>query len=115
VFVRVKPTDEIASDYISFGEDGQSITIKSLKKQKQSFLKHQIASYSFQFASILQNADQQSMFTTTRPAVDATLSGTPSCVLCNGGPGSGKMFTLNGAEGLNYARRGVIPGAISRT
>jgi hypothetical protein len=53
--------------------------------------------------------------TTTRPAVDAALSGTPSCVLCNGGPGSGKTFTLNGAEGLDYARRGVIPRAISRT
>ena len=59
VYVRVKPTEEFAEDFVKIGEDGQSVTIKSLTKPKRSFLKHQISSYSFQFASILQNADQQ--------------------------------------------------------
>lgn len=91
VYVRVRPTDTVDDEYITVGEDGQSITVKSLKKHPRSFLKHQISSYSFQFASILQNTDQQSMFSlTAKSAVDAALSGTPSCVLCNGGSGSGK-------------------------
>ena len=112
VYVRVKPTCEFADDYVNFGEDGQSVTIKSLKKQKRSFLKHQISSYSFQFASILQNSDQQSLFNlTTKPSVDNALNGINSCIICNGGPGSGKTFTLNG-EGTEYAKRGLIPRAI---
>jgi kinesin family protein 6/9 len=114
VVVRVRPTEEIAADFISVGEDGQSITVKSLKKQKRSFLKHQISSYSFQFASILQNTDQQSMFTlTTKSSLDNALAGTSTCILCNGGPGSGKTYTLNGQEGLDYANRGLIPRAIA--
>jgi kinesin family protein 6/9 len=109
----VRPTDDVDEEYITLGEDGQSITVKSLKKHPRSFLKHQISSYSFQFASILQNTDQQSMFSlTTKPAVDATLSGTASCILCNGGPGSGKTYTLNGHEGIDYPNRGLIPRAI---
>ena len=114
VCVRVKPTEEFASDFISFGEDGQSITVKSLKKHPRSFLKHQISSYSFRFATILQNADQQTMFNlTTKSAVDAALAGTPGCILCNGGPKSGKTYTLNGNEGNDYGNRGLIPRAIA--
>ncbi|OHT02299.1 Kinesin motor domain containing protein [Tritrichomonas foetus] len=113
VYVRVKPTNEIAEDFIKLGEDGQSVTVKSLKKPKRSFLKHQISSYSFQFASILQNADQQSMFNlTTKPAIDNALSGVPSCIICNGGPESGKTFTLNGPDN-DYPSRGLIPRAIA--
>lgn len=113
VYVRVKPTEEFAEDFVKIGEDGQSVTIKSLTKPKRSFLKHQISSYSFQFASILQNADQQSMFNlTTKPAIDNAINGVSSCILCNGGPGSGKTHTLNGPQN-NYAERGLIPRAIA--
>ena len=113
VHVRVKPTEDIATDYIKLGDDGQSITVKSLKPQKRSFLKHQISSYSFQFASILQNTDQQAMFNlTTRPTLDAALNGTSSCVIACGGPQSGKTYTLNGPE-FDYQNRGVIPRAIA--
>jgi kinesin family protein 6/9 len=114
VSVRVKPTPEVATDYISIGEDGQTITVKSLKKHPRSFLTHQISSYSFQFASILQNTDQPSMFNlTTKASLDAALSGTPSCILCNGGGGSGKTYTLNGMEGFDYPNRGLIPRSIA--
>lgn len=112
VYVRVKPTAEIAEDFIKLGEDGQSVTVKSLKKSKRSFLKHQISSYSFRFASILQNTDQQTMFNlTTKSAIDNAISGISSCILCNGGPGSGKTYTLNGIEN-SYPDRGLIPRAI---
>ena len=113
VHIRVKPTEDIATDYIKLGEDGQSITVRSLKPQKRSFLKHQISSYSFQFASILQNVDQQAMFNlTTRPTLDAALNGTSACILACGGPTSGKTYTLNGPE-YDYQQRGVIPRAIA--
>ena len=113
VHIRVKPTEDVATDYIKLGEDGQSITVKSLKPQKRSFLKHQISSYSFQFASILQNIDQQAMFNlTTRPTLDAALNGTSACILACGGPASGKTYTLNGPE-YDYQQRGVIPRAIA--
>jgi len=113
VHVRVKPTTDFASEYIKLGEDGQSVTVKSLKEHPRSFLKHQISSYSFRFASILQNADQQTIFgLTTRSSIDSALAGTPGCIISCGGPSSGKTYTLNGPNN-DYANRGVIPRAIS--
>lgn len=113
VYIRVKPTDEIANDFIKLGEDGQSITVKSLKKHPKSFLKHQISSYSFQFASILLNTDQQAMFNlTAKPALEAALNNIPGCIISCGGKGSGKSYTLNGPVG-DYHQRGMIPRAIN--
>lgn len=113
VYVRVKPTEEIDTDYIKLGEDGQSITVKSLKKHPRSFLKHQISSYSFRFASILMNTDQQAMFSLIgKPAIEAVLGGTSTCILSNGGPESGKTYTLNGPYN-DYINRGIIPRTIA--
>ncbi|EAY00218.1 Kinesin motor domain containing protein [Trichomonas vaginalis G3] len=112
VHIRVRPTEEIATDYIKLGEDGQSVTVKSLKVHPRSFLKHQISSYTFHFQSILLNTDQQAMFNlTTRPALDAALNGTPSCIICCGGVKSGKTYTLDGPDN-DYANRGLVPRAI---
>ncbi|KAH0788590.1 kinesin-like protein KIF9 isoform X2 [Histomonas meleagridis] len=113
VLIRVKPTEDFAEEYITIGEDEQSITVKSLKKRPRSFLKHQISSYSFQFGSILQNTDQQGLFLiTNKQALDDLINGISSCIICNGGPSSGKTYTLNGPYN-DYQNRGLIPRSIS--
>jgi hypothetical protein len=55
VHVRIKHRPEIDPDYLMLDKDYQSVVFKSLKKEKRSFLKHSISSYSFHFASILPN------------------------------------------------------------
>ena len=113
VIVRVKPTEEFSTEYIKLSEDGQSVTVKSLKEHPRSFLKHQISSYSFHFASILLNVDQQAMFNlTTKQTIDSAFSGNSGCIICCGGPSSGKTYTLNGPSD-DFINRGLVPRAMN--
>ena len=113
IYVRVKPTEEVCDEYIQLHDDGQSITVKSLKKGKRSFLTHQISAYSFHVNSILTNTDQSALFSlTTKNALDQALAGKNGCIISNGGPLSGKTYSLNGPHN-DYANRGLIPRAIA--
>ena len=113
VYVRVNPTEEIDEDYISFDEDGQSLTFQSGKNNQHSFMKKSVSSYSFRFSSIFQDTDQNMLFNaTTRTITENALNGVSSSIFAIGSKGSGKSYTFTGSQ-IAYRERGIIPRTIA--
>ncbi|KAF5841849.1 kinesin-like protein [Dunaliella salina] len=115
VFIRTRPT---ASNFdgLKVDEDGCSVHVKLPKESGQVLGPNNAQdSYSFKFDGVLENATQDTMYTTAaHEVVDSLLAGYSGCVLAYGQTAAGKTFTMAG-DLHNYVHRGIIPRSIHHT
>ncbi|XP_069552672.1 kinesin-like protein KIF9 [Brachyistius frenatus] len=113
VFVRIRPTDNFAQDFIECLPDGQTVNIyrrrdpKNLPESKRNQL-----SWSFRLDGVLHNASQEEAYTRVcQRVVLAALDGFNGTVMCFGQTGAGKTYTMTGST-ESYKQRGIIPRAL---
>mmetsp|Transcript_11616 Transcript_11616/g.31666 ORF Transcript_11616/g.31666 Transcript_11616/m.31666 type:complete len:760 (+) Transcript_11616:247-2526(+) len=112
VFIRTRPTAS-NSDGLKVDEDGCSVHVKLPKESGQVLGPNNAQdSYAFKFDGVLENATQDTMYTTAaHEVVDSLLAGYSGCVLAYGQTAAGKTFTMAG-DLHNYVHRGIIPRSI---
>ena len=91
---------------------GDSINIKVPKSESDGLINNQQENFSFKMDGVLENASQESTYsTTTHEVVDSLLAGINGTVFCYGQTGAGKTYTMSG-ERSSYQQRGLIPQAL---
>eukprot|EP01112_Ceratiomyxa_fruticulosa_P010632 TRINITY_DN2820_c0_g1_i1.p1 TRINITY_DN2820_c0_g1~~TRINITY_DN2820_c0_g1_i1.p1 ORF type:complete len:954 (+),score=259.19 TRINITY_DN2820_c0_g1_i1:209-3070(+) len=112
VFVRTKPTSQLAQENITVQDDKRGITI-SQKRANAGFVNNHQDTWGFTFDGILDNVTQDQVYQECAvPVVQSVLDGYNGTILVYGQTGAGKTFTMTGAT-ENYKHRGIIPRTIS--
>ncbi|CAF1183759.1 unnamed protein product, partial [Didymodactylos carnosus] len=111
VYVRTRPTNNFASDIISFGHDNRTVTVHR-NQLANAVVDNKVTDWSFHLDGIFHNASQEEIFdTVAKDVVDRSLDGYNGTLMCYGQTGAGKTHTMTGfAE--NYQNRGIIPRAL---
>uniref|UniRef100_A0A3B5A5F8 Kinesin motor domain-containing protein n=1 Tax=Stegastes partitus TaxID=144197 RepID=A0A3B5A5F8_9TELE len=78
VFVRIRPTENLAQDLIECLPDGQTVNIYQSKDSRRVLesRKGQLSSWSFRLEGVLQNASQEEVYTRVcKPVLLGALDG----------------------------------------
>ncbi|NXO01422.1 KIF9 protein, partial [Rhinopomastus cyanomelas] len=112
VFVRVKPTANLAQDMIKFGPDNKSIHIFTKKDAQKGVVNNQQTSWSFRLDGVLHHASQDQAYELiAKKLVSEALTGYNGTIICYGQIGAGKTYTMMGSS-TEYQQRGIIPRAL---
>ncbi|KAI8477017.1 MAG: P-loop containing nucleoside triphosphate hydrolase protein [Monoraphidium minutum] len=114
IVLRTRPTDRFPTDAFKIDQASKAVTVtlggRSGLPGDKSGAPQQ---YQFKFDSILHVADQEAAFEACAlDVVQGAMEGYNGTILCYGQTGAGKTFTMTGDRSA-YARRGLIPRAIS--
>ncbi|CAF2664748.1 unnamed protein product [Rotaria sp. Silwood2] len=110
VYVRTRPTNNFASDMISFGRDNRTICIH--RAASANAVDNKINDWAFHLDGVSHNVSQEEIFdSVAKDVVDRTLEGYNGTIMCYGQTGAGKTHTMTGFT-ESYLNRGIIPRAL---
>ncbi|NWU92540.1 KIF9 protein, partial [Upupa epops] len=114
VFVRVKPTANLAQDMIKFGTDNKSIDISIKKDTQKGVVNNQQTNWSFRLDGVLNHNSQNRAYEIiAKKLVSEALTGNNGMIICYGQTGAGKTYTMMGSS-TEYQQRGIIPRALQQ-
>lgn len=107
VHVRVRPTNNFATDMIGIGRDDRTISIH--RTPSATVIDNKVNDWIFHFDGVHYNVNQEEIFEGIgKDVVDRTLDGYNGTIMCYGQTGAGKTHTMTGFT-ESYQNRGVIP------
>ncbi|XP_069778200.1 kinesin-like protein KIF9 isoform X1 [Narcine bancroftii] len=114
VFVRIRTTDNFASDMIECCPDNERIKIHTKPDRRKEVVNNQHSDWLFRVDGILHDVPQDVVYdAVSKKAVSSTINGFSSTIMCYGQTGAGKTYTMTGAM-EQYEYRGIIPRAIQQ-
>lgn len=114
VFVRIKPTDNFATEAIELLPDEKSLNIHAEKDKRRGYINNQILDWNFSTSGVLHNASQEEVYSNCcAELVKRTLDGYNSTIFAYGETGGGKTYSMTGTVN-NFQHRGIIPRALTQ-
>lgn len=113
-FVRIKPTDNFATEAIELLPDNKSLNIHAQKDKRRGYINNQILDWNFSTSGVLHNASQEEVYNScASQLVTRTLDGFNSTIFAYGETGGGKTYSMTGTVD-DYRHRGIIPRALTQ-
>ncbi|CAF0873643.1 unnamed protein product [Didymodactylos carnosus] len=111
VYLRTRPTNNFASDIISFGRDNRTVTIHRAPSAN-TVVDNNVTDWSFHLDGLFHNVNQEEIFNAVaKDVIDRSLDGYNGTIMCYGQTGAGKTHTMTGFS-ESYPNRGIIPRAL---
>ncbi|XP_039609642.1 kinesin-like protein KIF9 isoform X1 [Polypterus senegalus] len=114
VFVRTRPTNNFAQEFIEYLPDKKTVNFHARKDTSRGIINNQQSDWTFKIDGVLHDVSQEEVYDeVARNVVLKALDGYNGTIMCYGQTGAGKTYTMTGAT-ETYKQRGIIPRAIQQ-